>query len=137
MPYISESSKYFRKAISSVQGRLCADSNSEKSDPMFPSGWRTHASRRPSVLSLHSSGRHGNTFRRSSEFEKISALCKHELGRQLAPVRTTRQHRSDAEILGKEIAFIHSASVRTTWQHRPDAVLVMAITCRQRQSSRL
>jgi hypothetical protein len=28
----------FKKAISSVQGRFCADSNSDKSDPKLPSG---------------------------------------------------------------------------------------------------
>jgi hypothetical protein len=75
---------------------------------------------------LHPSGRHGNMSESSSEFEKIPALlCKHRLGRQLAPVRTTWQHRLDAKILEKEIACIHSTSVRTTGPHRLDTVLVM------------
>jgi len=81
---------------------------------------------------LHPFGRHGNTSRHSSEFEKIpSFLCRHGVGRQLAPIQMTRTHHSNAEILDKEIACIHSASVQTTGQHRPNAVLVMAITCRQ------
>jgi hypothetical protein len=39
----------FKKAISKVSGRFCANSNSEKSDPKFPSG-RPSVSRRFSVL---------------------------------------------------------------------------------------
>jgi hypothetical protein len=40
---------------------------------------------------LHPSRCHGNTSGRSSEFEKILALlCRHGLGRQLAPVQTQR-----------------------------------------------
>jgi hypothetical protein len=30
--------KVFREGYFSVQGRFCADSNSKKSDPLFPSG---------------------------------------------------------------------------------------------------
>lgn len=47
MPNISESSKYFRKAISSVQGKFCANSNSLKVGSH--SGWPNHVSGRPSV----------------------------------------------------------------------------------------
>jgi hypothetical protein len=45
--------------------------------------------------------------------EDSSCLCRHELGRQLAPVRTTWQHHPDAEILDKEITCIHIVSVQT------------------------
>jgi hypothetical protein len=49
-------------------------------------------------------GRHGNTSRCFSEFEKILAfLHRHEVGRQLAPVQTPGQNRPNAEILDKEI----------------------------------
>jgi hypothetical protein len=80
---------------------------------------------------LHSSGSHGNTSGLSSEFEKISVfLCRQGVGRQLAPIQMTRQHRLD-EILDKEIVCIQSASVRTLGKHRPNAVLDKAIMCRQ------
>jgi len=93
----------------------------------------THQCREASNSSrLHQSGRHGNTSGRFSEFEKIpSFLCRHGVGRQLAPVRTTGQHCPDVEILYKEIACIHYASIRTIGQHRSDAVLVTTITRRQ------
>jgi hypothetical protein len=42
MRYISESS--LQKSFQDVQGRFCVDSNSEKSDPMFPLGRPSHAS---------------------------------------------------------------------------------------------
>jgi hypothetical protein len=85
---------------------------------------------------FHPSGHHGNTSRRSSKFKKIpSLLCWHGVGRQLAPIRTTGQHRLDVEILDKEIVCIQFASVRTPEQHRSNAVLVMAITFRQCNSS--
>jgi hypothetical protein len=81
---------------------------------------------------LHPFGCHGNMSGCSSEFVKIpSFLCRHGVGRQLALVWMTGQHRSNAEILDKEIACIHSTSVRTPGQHHSDAVLDMAITCRQ------
>jgi len=71
---------------------------------------------------LHPFGCHGNMSGCSSEFVKIpSFLCRHGVGRQLALVWMTGQHRSNAEILDKEIASIHSTY----------AVLDMAITCRQ------
>jgi hypothetical protein len=41
----------FKKAIPEVPKRLCADSNSEKSDPLFSSGRPSYASERPSVSS--------------------------------------------------------------------------------------
>jgi hypothetical protein len=50
------------KAIFSVQGRFCADSNSEKSDHMFPSGQPSEASGLSSV-SNNPSGRRGDTVR--------------------------------------------------------------------------
>jgi len=40
---------HFRKAISSVQGRFYADSNSKKSNSMFPSRRLSHASGCPSM----------------------------------------------------------------------------------------
>jgi hypothetical protein len=81
---------------------------------------------------LPPSGRHGNTSGCNLEFKKIPALlCRHGLGRPLALVRTTAQHRPNAEILDKEIVCIHSASIRMTGQHRQDAVIFMAIACRQ------
>jgi hypothetical protein len=93
MSYISESSKYLEKAISSVQGKFGADSNSEKSDPIFLRDGpvmrsNAHQCREVSNNSrLHPSGRYGNTSGHSSEFEKIQFfLCRHGLGRQLAPV---------------------------------------------------
>jgi hypothetical protein len=49
MPYFSESSKYFRKAISSVQGRFCANFNSEMSNPLLSSRQPSHASGCPSM----------------------------------------------------------------------------------------
>jgi len=132
MSYIPESSKYFRKDISSVQRRFCTDSNLEKSDPCFSLDGRVMRPEGSNSSRLHPSRRQCNTSRRSSEFEKIPTfLCRHGVGRQLAPVRTSGQQRPDPEILDKEIACIHSASVQTTGQHRSDAVLVMAITCRQ------
>jgi len=74
---------------------------------------------------LHLSGSHGNTFERSSKFEKIPAfLRKHRVGKHLAPVRMLGQHCPDVEILDKEIACIHFASIRTTRQHHPGAVLL-------------
>jgi hypothetical protein len=69
---------------------------------------------------LHPSKRHGNMSGRSSEFEKIAFLHRHGVGRQLALVQLSGQHRPDAEILDKEIACIHSAFVRTTRQHHSD-----------------
>jgi len=147
MPYISEYSKYLEKGKFIVQKRLCADSNSKKSDPLFPSGRPSLASdahaqscvRTPISVKkllnsarLHPSGRHGNTSGCSSDFVKILAfLCRHGVGRQLALVWMTRQHCPNAEILDKEIACIHSTFVRTPEQHHPDAVLDMEITCRQ------
>jgi hypothetical protein len=81
---------------------------------------------------LHPSRCHGNMSERSSEFKKILAfLRRHRVGRQLAPVWMSGQHRSDADILDKEITCIHFTFIQTTRQHRPDAVLVMAITYRQ------
>jgi hypothetical protein len=44
---------------------------------------------------LHPFERHGNTSGHSSEFKKIpTLLCKHGLGRQLAPVRTVLDDRA-------------------------------------------
>jgi stress-induced morphogen len=52
------------------------------------------------------------------------------VGRQLAPFRTSRQHRPDSKILDKEIACIHSTSIRTIGQHRPVAkILDKEIAC--------
>jgi hypothetical protein len=66
----------------------------------------------PNSLRLHPPGCHDNTSRRTSGFKKIPAfLHRHRVGRQLAPVQTLGQHRSDTKILNKEIACIHSASV--------------------------
>jgi hypothetical protein len=64
----------------------------------------------------------------------VMATCPNalqSLRRQLAPVWMSGQHRSDADILDKEITCIHFTFIQTTRQHRPDAVLVMAITYRQ------
>jgi len=82
-------------------------------------------------LSLHPSKCHGNTSGRFSEFEKILAfLRKQEVGRQLAPIRTSGQHCPNTNILDREIACtlcIHLDN-RTTLS---GCGLVMAITCRQ------
>jgi hypothetical protein len=94
--------------------------------------------KKPNSSRLHSSGSHGNTFGRTLGFKKIPAfLHRHGVGRQLAPVRTSGQHRLDAEILDKEIACIYSASVRTTGQHCPDAVLLWQLRADKVQPSEL
>jgi hypothetical protein len=41
--------KVFREGYFSIQRRFYADSNSEKSDPLFPSGRLSKTSRHPSV----------------------------------------------------------------------------------------
>jgi hypothetical protein len=86
-----------QEAISSIQGRFCAESNSEKSDPMFPSGRPSKVSGCSSVSNiysetwqycpdshqcleasnssrLHLSECHGNTSGSYSEFKKISVF---------------------------------------------------------------
>jgi hypothetical protein len=72
MPYILESSKYLefiflrwkepyydkfqchklQESYFSIQGRFCADSNSEKSNILFPSGRLSKASRRSSLSNI-------------------------------------------------------------------------------------
>jgi hypothetical protein len=113
MPYIPESSKYLeficlrwkgpyydkfqcpklQEGYSNVQGRFCADSNSQKLDHLFPSRQSSKASGCSSVSNIvwtmwydrpnshqcqeapnssrfHLSGHHGNTSRRSLKFNK-------------------------------------------------------------------
>jgi hypothetical protein len=89
--------------------------------------WTPISLKMPNNSKLHPSERHDNTFGPTLEFEKIPAfLYPHEVGRQLALVRTLGQHRPNTEILDKEIACIHSAFIRMSRQHCP-----MAIMCRQ------
>jgi hypothetical protein len=77
-------------------------------------------------------GRPSDVFGRSLEFKKIPAfLCRHGVGRQLAPVQTTGKHRPDTEILDKEITCIQSTFVWTSGKHRLDTVLSKAITFKQ------
>jgi hypothetical protein len=68
--------------------------------------------KKPINSKLHPFERHGNTSRHTSKFKKIPAfLYRHRVRRQLAPVRTPRQYRPDAEILDKEVACIQSTSI--------------------------
>jgi hypothetical protein len=98
----------FKKAISVFQEDSVQFPTQKNSDPLFPSGWPSDLSRRPLVsrsfwTAPDLSGCHGNTSRRSSEFEKISVfLCRHELRRQPVSVQTTGQYCPDA-VLDKEI----------------------------------
>jgi hypothetical protein len=125
MPYISKKLfQVFKKdsmQISTQRSRipcLCLDG-----PVMHPDAQQCREASNSSRL--HPFGHHGNTSGCSSEFEKIPTfLCRHGVGRQLAPVWMLGQHHLDTEILDKEIACIHSASVQTTGQHRPDAALI-------------
>jgi len=101
-----------KKAISEVQRRFCAVDNSEKVKSLVfrPDG----PVMVPDTLlcsTLLPSGCQGNTFGRSSEFEKILVfLYRHGLGRQLAFVCTTGQHGPDV-VLDKEIMCRQFATV--------------------------
>jgi hypothetical protein len=126
------------RRLFSVLGRLCADSNSEKVGSFV--SIRTAQSCILTPISvekllnssrLHPFGRHDNTYGRYSEFKNIPVfLCRHGLGRQLASVRTTRQHCPD-EVLDKEMMCRQFANVRTPRQHSPDVILDKEMTCRQ------
>jgi hypothetical protein len=121
----------FQEGYFSVLGRFCANSNSEKVGS-FVFIWTTQSCIQTPISvekllnssSVHPFGHHRNTSRRPSEFEKIPVfLCRHGLGRQLASVQMTRQHRLDA-VLDKEITCRQLATVRTLGQHRPDVALI-------------
>jgi len=93
---------YFRKMFQDVQRRLCADSNSEKSNPKILSGQPSHASERPSTSRSRTvQGRnHPNVMATRSDTLQSSRrirvfLHRHIYGKTTASVRTTRQHRPD------------------------------------------
>jgi hypothetical protein len=142
MPYISESSlqKSFSRCLRKILCRLQPrEVGSHVSVWTAQSCVRTPISvKKPNSSRLHTSGRHGNTSRRTSKSEKIPTfLCRYGVGRQLEPVRTSRQRRLDAEFLDKEIACIHSASVQKIDQHRPDAILLCQLRVDKVQPSEL
>jgi len=95
----------FKNAISEVPGRFCANSNSEKLAPWFPSGRPSHASHQCREASnssrLHPSERHGNMYECQLKFENyLDFLCIHVYGKTFASVQTTGQHRPD-EVFNK------------------------------------
>jgi hypothetical protein len=120
-------SLHFRNMFQDVQRRFCADSNSEKSDPKFPSGQPNHAFGRPSVMRPDVMATRPAAHQSSRSFQ-ISFVGTY-MGRQHSLVRTTRQYRPNAEILDKEIAWRSSATVRMSGQYCPDAVLIMKVMC--------
>jgi hypothetical protein len=155
MPYISKSSKYLKfislrwkepyydkfqchklqEGYFSVQGRFCVNSNSEKSDPLFPFGRHSHAfghssmSRslwtvpgciHPDVMTTHpdahQSSRRFQFFFADTDWEDSLDDMATQSGRQ---------------VLDKEITCRQFTTVRTPGQCCPDAVLDKAITSKQ------
>jgi hypothetical protein len=109
MSYFSESSTVFQKSLQVFKRRFCADSNSEKSDPMLCTDGQVMRpdSRQCQEASnssrLHPPGHHGSTSGRQTKFEKYSDfLFRHVYGETAASVRTTGQHRLN-EVLNKAI----------------------------------
>jgi hypothetical protein len=142
MSYFSESSKKFQKNYFKCSRKILCRFQLKKvgSHVSVQTAqsclWAPFSVEKLNNSKLHQSESHGNMSRRSSEFEKIPAfLHRHEVGRQLAPVRTPGQNRPNAEILEKEIACIQFASVQTTGQHRSDVILLWQLRVNKVQSS--
>jgi len=128
MPYISEFS--LQKSVSRCSRKILfrfqlREVGSQVSIRTAQSCVQTPISvEKPNSSRLHPSGRHGNTSRRTSKFEKIPAfLHRHGVGRH-APIWTLGQHPPNAKILDKDIVCILSAYVQRSGQHRLDVVLL-------------
>jgi len=139
MPYFSESSTVFQKSYFKCSRKILCRFQLRKVGS-YVSVWMTQSCVRtpisvekPNSSRLHPFRRHGNTSRHTLEFEKIPAfVCRHGVGRQLAPIWMLGKHRPNAEILDKEIVYVHFVSVRTLWQHRPDVALIWKCEIRDR-----
>jgi len=92
----------FKKAILEIPGRFCADSNSEKSNPLFLSRRPSKASGRSSVNNIRP-----NDVALPFGLSSVSICPDVMVTRPDALQSSRRIHRL-------------SASVRTTWQYRPD-----------------
>jgi hypothetical protein len=99
-----------RKQLQSSRKILHNFQLSKSRTPCFcPDGPETrpnaHLCREDSTqLSMHSSGRQGNTIRTLvSVREESEILCRHGLGRQFAAVRTLGQHRPDVALIRKRM----------------------------------